>query len=446
MISSQPSDIVISASGLSKVYQLYESPFERLKESFHPLRKKYHREFHALDGVSFQVRKGETVGIIGRNGSGKSTLLKMLTGVLTPSAGNLEVRGRVLALLELGAGFNPELTGIENIYFNGTLLGASRQEMNTKLESILSFADIGEFVNQPVKTYSSGMYVRLAFAVIANMDADVLIVDEALSVGDAFFVQKCMRYLRSFIESGTLIFVSHDTGAITSLCDRAIWIDKGLMLKDSTPKDVTEAYLANLYETQQGESSTTLVKENKPQTVYSEPRDMRLDFINASSLRNDIQLFQFEESGNSFGKGGAEVRNVLILDCNDCPLSWCVGGENVNLVICCVARESLNNVVIGFVVKDRLGQIVFADNTFLTYVDKPQAVNSGQNIEARFSFRMPVMPNGDYSISVAIADGTQEEHIQHRWINDALMFKIQTSSICHGLVGVPMSQIRIRVE
>ena len=440
------SDVVVSVAGLSKSYRLYESSFDRLKESFHPLRKKYHRNFHALDNINFQVRQGETVGILGRNGSGKSTLLKMLTGVLTPSAGTLVVQGRVLALLELGAGFNPELTGIENIYFNGTLLGASRQEMDGRLDAILEFADIGEFIDQPVKTYSSGMYVRLAFAVIANMDADVLIIDEALSVGDAFFVQKCMRFLRTFIEHGTLIFVSHDAGAVTGLCDRAIWLDKGVMQLDGTPKEVTEAYLANLYEVQQGASSANIGNNRSQQFAYDEPHDMRLDFINSSALRNDIQLFQFEENENSFGKGGAEVKHVVILDEQDRPLSWCVGGEKVTLLIHCLALESLKNPVVGFIVKDRLGQIIFADNTFLTYTEDFQSVHSGQAIEARFSFRMPVMPNGDYSISVAIADGTQEEHVQHRWINDALFFKIQTSSVYHGLVGIPMSDIKLVVS
>jgi len=438
-----PTNIAINVADLSKTYRLYETPFDRLKESFHPLRKKYHREFHAVENISFQVKQGETLGILGRNGSGKSTLLKMLTGVLTPSAGTVTVAGRVLALLELGAGFNPELTGIENIYFNGMLLGASRQEMDGRLDAILEFADIGEFVDQPVKTYSSGMYVRLAFAVIANMDADVLIIDEALSVGDAFFVQKCMRFLRTFIEHGTLVFVSHDAGAVTGLCDRAIWLDKGVMQLDGTPKEVTEAYLKNLYEVQQGASATDIVREKPPQLSYDEPHDMRLDFINSSTLRNDIQLFQFEVDGNSFGNGGAEVRYVAILDGKNHPLSWCVGGENITLLISCVATEPLENPVIGFVVKDRLGQIIFADNTFLTYRDRSQSVSSGQTIDARFSFRMPVMPNGDYSISVAIADGTEEEHIQHRWVNDALIFKIQASSVCHGLLGIPMNSITI---
>lgn len=439
--------VVLNVENLTKVYKLYNSPFDRFKESLHPLRKKFHHEFHALNDVSFQALQGETVGIIGRNGSGKSTLLKILTGVLSPSAGATQVNGRVLALLELGAGFNPELTGIENIYFNGMLLGAGRDEMDRKLNAILAFADIGEFVFQPVKTYSSGMYVRLAFAVIANMDADILIVDEALSVGDAFFVQKCMRFLRKFIERGTLIFVSHDAGAIASLCSRVIWIDRGGVKRDGEPKEVTEAYLADLYESQQGQSvyqGSVSLKKNIDSSVGL--RDMRQDFLNASNQRNDIQLFTFKEGGQTFGKGGAEIELVTILDQHGQPLSWCVGGENVTLLIRCVVREYLAKPVVGFVVKDRLGLAIFADNTYLACLGETQVAQKGQTIEVRFSFRMPVMPIGDYSISVAIADGTQEEHIQHQWINDALIFKIQTSIVCHGLVGIPMSQIEMQID
>ncbi|HPH04166.1 MAG TPA: ABC transporter ATP-binding protein, partial [Spirochaetota bacterium] len=188
-------DIAISVEHVSKVYRLYDKPVDRLKESLHPLRKKYHRDFHALDDVSFEVKKGETVGIIGQNGSGKSTLLKIITGVLTPSCGQVRVNGRVSALLELGTGFNPELTGIENVYFSGTVMGYTREEMDVRLDEILAFADIGEFVRQPVKTYSSGMFVRLAFAVAIKSNPEIMIVDEALAVGDMNFQAKCMTAL-----------------------------------------------------------------------------------------------------------------------------------------------------------------------------------------------------------------------------------------------------------
>ena len=446
-------DIAIRVSNLSKCYEIYESPRDRLKQFILPRLQRltgqqpgeYFREFWALRDVLFKVKKGETVGIIGRNGSGKSTLLQMICGTLNPTTGNIHTNGRVAALLELGSGFNPEFTGCENVYMYALILGLTKQEIDAKYEDIIAFADIGDFIERPVKIYSSGMYVRLAFAVIANIDADVIIVDEALSVGDAFFVQKCMRFLRKFIEQGTLVFVIHDTGAVLNLCDRAIWLHEGAMLKDGHPKEVTEAYLANLYEAQQGASTVTASKQEQALDTVAEPRDMRLDFINSTPLRNDIELFEFKDDGLSFGKGGASIKAVTFLDNAGAPLSWVVGGEEVVLVIQCHANENLQNTIIGFSVKDRLGQSVFVDNTFLAYADRPVSVAAAQMLEAEFSFRMPVMPVGDYSISVAIATGTQLEHIQHQWINDALIFKVHSSSVCHGLIGVPMKEIRMTV-
>lgn len=438
----------IKVENLSKIYRLYNSPTDRLKESFHPFRKKYHLAFNALDNVSFEVQCGETLGIIGKNGSGKSTLLKILAGVLTPTCGSAAVDGRVLALLELGAGFNPELSGIENIYFYSTLLGLSSEEINAKMDAVLEFADIGNFICQPVKTYSSGMYVRLAFSVIANMDADVLIIDEALAVGDAFFVQKCMRFLRNFIKNGSLIFVSHDTSAITSLCSRVLWLQGGKIRLVGEPKEVTEEYLADYYDTQQAEDNAEGKLSSSSQLaddVFVPERDMRLDFLNGTQYRNDIELFKFEKNDKSFGLRGAEVVNAQILDVKGHPLSWCIGGENIQLRISCMARRNLQNPIVGFVVKDRLGQSIFADNTYITYVLNPQIVEEDQQFEALFSFRMPVMPCGDYSISVAIAEGAQIDHVQHQWINDAMIFKVESSSVRHGLVGIPMEKIEIRL-
>lgn len=222
------SAIVIKADNLTKTYRLYGSPIDRLKESIHPLRKIYHKDHYALKNVSFEIKKGETLGVIGINGSGKSTLLKILTGVLTPSEGSVSVNGSIAALLELGAGFNPELTGLENIYFSGVIMGYSRSQIDLKLDDILSFADIGEYVYQPVKMYSSGMFVRLAFAVATSVIPDVLIVDEALSVGDIFFVQKCHERMTSLMNGGaTVILVSHDMRAIEKYCSRVILLDKG---------------------------------------------------------------------------------------------------------------------------------------------------------------------------------------------------------------------------
>lgn len=239
------SQTAIKVENLSKIYKLYNNPIERLKESLHPFKKKYHKEFYALKDVNFEVKKGETVGIIGKNGSGKSTLLKIITGVLTPSSGNVAINGKISALLELGTGFNPEFTGLENIYFSGTIMGYTKDEIDKKVDNIISFADIGEFINQPVKTYSSGMFVRLAFAVAINIDPEVLIVDEALSVGDMRFQQKCFRKLREFKEDDkTILLVSHDLGAVINFCDRVIWLWDGEVYQIGKSDNVGKRYIS----------------------------------------------------------------------------------------------------------------------------------------------------------------------------------------------------------
>ena len=232
---------------LSKVYKLYDRSIDRLKESLHPFRRIYHHDFYALKDVSFEIKRGETFGIIGKNGSGKSTLLKIIAGVLTPSGGNLEVKGKVSALLELGIGFNPEMTGLENIYFSGTIMGYSREEMDAKVDDILAFADIGDFIHQPMKTYSSGMFVRLAFAVATKVDPEILVIDEALAVGDMFFQSKCMLLMKRMIDSGmTLLFVSHDTSSVTNLCKRAIYLESGMVKTMGEALSVTDQYLKDM--------------------------------------------------------------------------------------------------------------------------------------------------------------------------------------------------------
>ena len=443
-------DIAIRVENLSKCYTLYDAPRDRLKQFVLPRLQRvigkpsrnYYREFWALKDISFEIRKGETVGIIGRNGSGKSTLLQILCGTLTPNSGTVAINGRVAALLELGAGFNPDFTGRENVYMNGSVQGLTKEQIDARFDEIAAFADIGEFLYQPVKTYSSGMYVRLAFAVIAHVDAEILIIDEALAVGDAFFVQKCMRFLRDFMTRGTVLFASHDTGAVVNLCKRAMWLHKGRTESDDTPKRVTEAYLSALYESSQG--AHTVAGKGAAEQVENEQvatKDMRLEMINASLYRNDIELFNFRPDAPSFGKGGATMVSVTLTDEAEAPLSWVVGGENVSLVIKCVANSDLLSPIIGFYVKDRLGQTLFGDNTFLTHRDVPVPVREGQVLEARFDFCMPLLPIGDYSMCVAVADGTQEMHVQHHWIHDALLFKSHSSSVCTGLVGIPMTKI-----
>lgn len=443
------SEISIKVENLSKYYQIYDQPHDRLKQFIMPRlqramgrpSRQYFREFWALNNVSFEVKRGETVGIIGRNGSGKSTLLQMICGTLSPSGGSIQAHGRIAALLELGSGFNPEFSGRENVYMNGALLGLSGKEIDQRFDAIAAFADIGDFLEQPVKTYSSGMMVRLAFAVIAHVDADILIIDEALAVGDAFFTQKCMRFLRTFMKTGTVLFVSHDTGSIRNFCNKAIWLEKGIILEQGAPKDVCGHYLEAFFEVQQGKGTTTRLKIERQGLTTQAVKDQRQDFINASNLRNDIELFEFDPDAPSFGKGGAQITSVRFLNMQGNPLAWIVGGEEVVLRVEAIAHSFLDSPIVGFYIKDRLGQDLFGENTYLSYMESPASCDDGDGMVAEFHFLMPRLASGDYSVSVAIANGTQHDHVQHHWIHDALHFRSESTSVSAGLLGVPMTKI-----
>ncbi|MEM8517521.1 ABC transporter ATP-binding protein [Janthinobacterium sp. CAN_S7] len=451
-------EIAIRVENLSKCYEIYDNPRDRLKQFVLPRlwqgaglkKKQYFREFWALKNVSFEVKKGETFAIIGRNGSGKSTLLQMICGTLSPTSGSVQTNGRIAALLELGSGFNPEFTGRENVYMNASVLGLSNEEIDARFDDIVSFADIGTFIEQPVKTYSSGMVVRLAFAVIAHVDADILIVDEALAVGDAFFTQKCMRFMRNFMKNGTVLFVSHDTGAVVNLCNKAVLLERGEFKEEGTPKEVIEHYLATLYESTteaaQAKAGREVAVETRAKALELPHVDMRASLFNGSTLRNDIEVFQFDPDQAGFGTGEAKIFSVRLLEPSSAPLSWIVGGEEVVLEIRCRAQSDIVRPIIGFQFKDRLGQVIFADNTFLVYKNSPVAAAAGAELTARFEFRLPVLPSGDYSISPAIADGTQDEHVQHHWLHDALMVRVHASSACFGLIGLPMTRISLEVE
>jgi len=430
---------------LSKCYQVYARPEDRLKQALLPRMQRmvgkpgasYYRDFWALRDVSFDVRKGETLGVIGRNGSGKSTLLQIICGTLTPTSGSVEVNGRVAALLELGSGFNPEFTGGENIYMSGAVLGLTRGEVEARYDDIVAFADIGDFVAQPVKTYSSGMFVRLAFAVIAHADADILVIDEALSVGDVFFGQKCMRFLRKFQETGTVLFVSHDAGAVVNLCDRAILLEQGNMSMQGAAKEVSEVYHASA-------AYSLPVQAAAPDAADDDSiTDPRAAMIARSHLRNDIEVFRFNPNRSGFGDGSAKIVSVRLTDLQDRPISWLVGGEVTRLVISGQANSALHSPIIGFFLKDRLGQHLIGENTYLSYCDSPVAVAAGQYVEACFEFQMPTLPQGQYSFDFAIADGTHLEHSQADWIHDAIVVKSHSSSTSSGLIGIPMRAVTL---
>ena len=394
------SNIVISVENLSKSYLVYQRPQDRLRQLMHsgfkkilPIKKKkYYEEFWALQNNTFEVLCGEVVGIIGRNGSGKSTLLQLICGMLNPSEGRIITKGRIAALLELGSGFNPEFSGKENIYLNAALLGLTKEETDESYESILLFADIGEFIHQPVKTYSTGMLVRLAFSVIAHVKADILIIDEALAVGDVFFTQKCMRFLREFMSVGTIFFVSHDTSAIKGLCTKAIWLDKGKILKIGPPKEVCEDYLDAYYAEHQGLASKI---DPSKQTFFpaievnEDYADQRSAFINNSNLRNDIKVFAFDESSKAFGSGEIKITGVEVIDDLGRPLAWVVGGELVTIKIHAIAIKPHESPIVGFLLKDKLGQYLFGDNTFLSYLERPFLSALESNFLHRLYFICP---------------------------------------------------------
>lgn len=300
------SDGVIQVMNVSKMYKLYDRHMDRLKEALGLSRKKCYTEHYALNHINFEVNKGETVGIIGTNGSGKSTILKIITGVLNPTEGEIKVNGRISALLELGAGFNMEYTGIENIYLNGTMIGFSKEEIDAKLDDILAFADIGEFVNQPVKTYSSGMFVRLAFAVAINIEPEILIVDEALSVGDVFFQAKCYHKFEEFKEAGkTILFVSHDLSSVSKYCDRVVLLNKGEKLAEGTPKEMIDLYkklLVNHMDEADAPEAEEVEHEAAPQSIA----DTRL-WKEALSVNPDTV---------EYGNGNASIVDFAILDAN----------------------------------------------------------------------------------------------------------------------------------
>lgn len=447
------SDSVISVAGLSKCYQIYDEPRDRLLQMLWRGRRQFFREFWAVRNVDLEVKKGEAIGIIGRNGSGKSTLLQMICGTLNATKGEIKTQGRVAALLELGAGFNPEFTGRENVYMAGSLYGLSRREVDERYESIAAFADIGDFIEQPVKIYSSGMYVRLAFALIAHVDADILVIDEALAVGDAQFTQKCMRFIRRFREEHALLFVSHDTSSVINLCDRAIWLDRGITKQSGPAKSVCDSYLNSLFETfedgqdaRYGEPEVQVpisIQRNGDRALVW--KDQRADFINASTLRNDLEIFKFEvDDSAEYGGTEAKIENVVLLNSKGEALNWVVGGEKVCLQIEATAYTSVRRPIIGFFIRDRLGQTLFGDNTYLTFRNERCEVKPGENIVGEFEFFMPWLANGDYAILVALADGTQEDHRQLHWLHEALMFRSHHTPVSTGIIGIPMVDIRLR--
>ena len=339
-------EYVIQCENIHKKYALYKKRSDRLVEALHPRGKSYHRDFYALKGITFNVKKGECVGIIGKNGSGKSTLLKILTGVLTPSQGVARINGRVAALLELGAGFNPDYTGYENIYLNGTIMGYSREEMEQKIPEIIAFADIGDFINQPVKIYSSGMFVRLAFAVAISVDPDVLIIDEALAVGDVFFQLKCYKKFEEFKKKGkTILFVSHDQSSIIKYCDRAILLNEGTMVCDTTTKEAIDRY--------------------KELLVNAAPENVDM---NANGLEDGMQTcwktnYRLNEKTLEYGTKAAEIVDFGVFDATGKLTSTYFRNEVYEVRLKIQFHETVDSPIFAITFKDFMGLEIAGTNT-----------------------------------------------------------------------------------
>ncbi|WP_147198806.1 ABC transporter ATP-binding protein [Pantoea sp. MBD-2R] len=446
------SEDIITVQGLSKCYQIYDSPKDRLLQMFYRSRKKLYRDFWALNDVSFTLKKGETVGIIGRNGSGKSTLLQMICGTLNPTDGQVKVGGKIAALLELGAGFNPEFTGHENVFMAASLYGLTNEQIRDRYESILAFAEIGEHIDQPVKTYSSGMYVRLAFAVIAHVDADILVVDEALAVGDAVFTQKCMRFIRKFKENGTLLFVSHDTSSVINLCDKAIWLHQGKMITSGKAKDIAEKYLQYTLQEVYGDEAKLESLKAAPMSEDAQPIATGND-NEAAALESAINYntqYGIENNlseANGWKTGGGEINSVSFADIKTGNTRHIYkGGEAVKLTVEATVHQEFDAPIIGFLVKDRLGQVLFGENTLPFTARNPVPVTAGDKIKAEYTFTLPMLPNGEYAMMVSLANGDINNHVQHHLLHDALIINVSSSEVRWGLVGIKFDEVKMEIK
>lgn len=406
-------DYSIRVKNITKEYKLYDSEMDRLKETFNPLKKSYHQNFYALKNVSFDIEKGEKVGIIGANGAGKSTLLKIITEVLNATEGEIEINGKVAALLELGAGFNQDYTGLENIKLNGMLMGLSTEEIEERKQKIIDFADIGEFINQPVKNYSSGMFVRLAFATQIFSNPDILIVDEALSVGDIRFQQKCYRAMDSLMKNKTVVLVTHDTAAVTRFCDRVIWINHGEILYDGEVDGGLKKYKEYLI----NEAISEKEKVGKNDYDYNDNDNQAKVYDN--TIKRTVP--PIDEQIKFKGNGTATIYECGLFDNNNNVIELISPRSEVHCVVRVEYKEKITHPIIGLAIRDRLGNDVIAINSQTLGVELPVA--DGRQ-EYDVSFIMPELNHGQYTVTIAIANGYQNDHIQLCWADDALLFQI----------------------
>jgi len=362
---------MIKVEGISKKFKLYRSPADRLREIL--FRKQYHKDFVALNNISFEIGAGETLGIIGQNGAGKSTLLKILSGIVIPDSGTIQIDGKVTGLLELGTGFNAEMTGLENIYMNGTLIGMTREEIDRKKQTIIDFSELGEFIHEPIKTYSSGMTMRLAFSIAIHADPTCFLVDEALSVGDAYFQQKCMRKIQEFRESGgSIVFVSHDTNAVMTLCDYAILLDHGKVISYGIPRNIVDLYISRIcIKSHTGEKPVSLVDTQ-------------------DSLNNHTNISTQE----------IEFDSIRILDTSKNVITHAHSDDEITISFSFRSLRYIEDPTFGILIRNRYGMSIFGTNTHLLH-QKNSPLLPGEMYEVSYRLKVPLQPD-DYLITVAI--------------------------------------------
>ena len=417
------SNLAINVCDVTKIYRLYDKPIDRLKESISLTHKKYHKEFFALDKISFSVEKGSTVGIIGTNGSGKSTILKIITGVLNPTTGSVEVDGNISALLELGAGFNMDYTGIENIYMNGTMMGFSREQMEAKLPEILEFADIGDFVYQPVKTYSSGMFVRLAFALAINVEPEILIVDEALSVGDVFFQAKCYRRMEEIRKTGTtILMVTHDMGSVIKYCDKVILLNKGEFLAEGPAGEMVDLY-KKILAGRMDDLEADLAK--RLDSNFSDMMELNND-INKTHAKEYNGLMKEKISINpnktEYGDGRAEIYDLGLLDSKGELTNLLLKGEEFTIREKIRFNANIESPIFTFTIKDKKGTELSGTNTMFEGVEvKP--VKPGDEAVVEFKQKM-TLQGGEYLLSMSCTGFENGTHVVYHRLYDVTFITV----------------------
>ena len=398
-------NIAIKVNNLTKIYHLYDKPQDRLKEALHPLRKSYHHDFYALNDVSFEIKKGETVGIIGKNGAGKSTLLKIITGVLNPTSGSVEVNGKIASLLELGAGFNPEMTGLENIYLNGTLMGFSKEEMDSKIDIILEFADIGEFIHQQVKIYSSGMFARLAFSMVINVEPDILIVDEALSVGDMAFQMKCFKKFEELqLNNVSILFVTHSLDSIIRYCQKAIVIEAGNKVIESISKEAVDVFKQIMTNNYSNNSKTITKKEI-----------INYDILYKKQINNNQLL--------NYGNKKIEIIDYCIFNEKNTPSSILDYNKEFTIYMKIQFNEDLDLPTLAFTIKDIKGLDITGTNTYMKNIINNNIYVKDTHIIITFKQKANLQI-GKYSLSLGCVNIQTGEIEVYNRLYDCILFEV----------------------